>query len=231
MLIGFALIACKTHQTLLWSKKISPPQPYSSPIFIENHLLYIDYKGGVNSIQLDNQEIKRKEFDLLPYTPVSEYQNQAYFTNASGDLLIIDENLETIETIPLSLNIKSFISFEDQILYFVAHSHQTNNSVYAYDIAQKKVIWKSQHQVTIAQGSNITIRPQELIFTGAQTLHRVNKKNGKTLAFFSLNNPEDSYQDSETLPVYKNAENIYLGSTGASIYGFSLNKKQLLWIV
>lgn len=68
-------------------QKTSSTQPYYSPIFIENHLLYIDYKGGVNSILLDNQEIQRKEFDLLLYTPLSKHQNQAYFTNVSGDFL------------------------------------------------------------------------------------------------------------------------------------------------
>lgn len=54
------------------------------------------------------------------------------------------------------------------------------------------------------------------------------RKQGRSNFFYQalMSTPEDSYQGNESQPMYKRS---CLGTIGASIYEFSLNKKQLLW--
>ena len=228
--LSFVLMACQTSSQLIWSKKIPAPQPSSALAFIDHYLFYIDNGKGINRVNLNNQELVQKELLLSPYNPLSVSQNLIYCTDKSGKLLVLNKNLEIVKSIALGLQIQSPISFEKQVCYFLAKSQSNNGKIYAYDIKQEKIVWESEHYVSMPLGNTIKIFPDELVFTGANSLYRVDKKTGKSIAFYDLFSSQNSYQGNLPQPTYNDHNDVYVGSTGSNIYGFSLNNKRLIWI-
>lgn len=169
-----------TQPNLLWKTKIIPNFIFS-PVMIDDYLFYKTLDSHIAFINTSTQAVGQDTIvEVAQFHDLATYQGKIYVGNKQGHLLIIEKNLQKMNSFFLNATIYGKIVFENQVAFFQAQRRQQSPVLMAFDLNKRQLLWTTP--ITgLDNHLNIAIRENTVLLGYTRVFYKIDKKTGKIL--------------------------------------------------
>ncbi len=233
-ILSFALllITSCTHQSIVW--KTTGTKVYDfDPVIIGQELFYKNRDGSIVAVNMANGRVRKQHScQVNRSSHLATYQGKIFVGNTTGHLLIINKNLQAMDSFFLNASLKGKAVFEEQVAYFQAQDTIQGWMLVSFDLAQRKVRWKCPLNY-VSERTPIIIQDNVILLGYPSVFYKIDKRTGKRLAQVFTNEvlPPDerkkmlSGKALQKIPF----EDYFVGHSGSNLYAIHLKTNRFLW--